>query len=373
MRQAYRTIADKTCADVVSFDANVRQRLDATEAAARAGRLCVESRLNALTGANGVIVGSNHPDPARAMAIAELLYEPEDQGADFARDRFEWLHWAAANNKLSAVAYAVEPGGSRVAFAAVVTEEGGNLVFDHLARLLVTEAELTQWHQSSLAAIDYTFRPTDYWDAANVRQAVLSTIKGENRRRMAAAALENGTIDRLPEGFTDETISKEDRDALARVDLTFLGGEYLPDAEAGEVEIARIVFASAGQDVISVRAARPESAIYYRVVDEYQRSFRCTPSTSTQPLTLAELVTLIDSCELVDDEDRGLVRFFLDAQVLPKGDAAHQRRTLQHFIRVESEFYPHLREHYEQQIERWVATGRWRDLNAAPDDAGPAE
>src|SRR5262249_39344152 len=120
----------------------------------------------------------------------------------------------------------------------------------------------------------------------------------------------------------------QDALALGRIDLTFMGGEFLPDVGTNEVEVARILFDSAAQDAISVRATRSDGAIHYRVVDEYQRTLRCTPSTSTKPLTLGELVTLIDTCELVDDGGRGLVRFFLDAQVLPKGDAAHQRRTL---------------------------------------------
>jgi len=77
--------------------------------------------------------------------------------------------------------------------------------------------------------------------------------------------------------------------------------------------------------------------------------------------TLGQLVSLIDTCEIVDLEGLGAVQFYLEEHVLPKGDLAHQRRTLRHFIRVESEFYPGLHEHYEQQIERWVTTGRGKE------------
>jgi hypothetical protein len=98
-----------------------------------------------------------------------------------------------------------------------------------------------------------------------------------------------------------------------------MGGEYLPDAQTDEVEIARIIFDSAGQDVISIRATRRDgSTIHYQVADEYERTFRFEPTTSAQPLTLRELISLIDTCELVDDEGR--------ARSLPSGRACPSER-----------------------------------------------
>ena len=48
-----------------------------------------------------------------------------------------------------------------------------------------------------------------------------------------------------------------------------MGGEYLPNRQATEVEIARINIDSTTSDVTSVYAKVGKNRIYYRVVDEY--------------------------------------------------------------------------------------------------------
>jgi len=71
----------------------------------------------------------------------------------------------------------------------------------------------------------------------------------------------------------------------------YMGGEYLPDQEEGEVEIARIEIASTTGDVTSVYARRDGIEILYRIVDEYEGDTLSghTERTSTEPLTLGEL------------------------------------------------------------------------------------
>lgn len=49
----------------------------------------------------------------------------------------------------------------------------------------------------------------------------------------------------------------------------FVGGNYLPDAGDGKVEIARIRIASTTFDVTGVYASPCEGTIVFRVVDEY--------------------------------------------------------------------------------------------------------
>ena len=49
-----------------------------------------------------------------------------------------------------------------------------------------------------------------------------------------------------------------------------MGGEYLPDSEAGEVEIVRFELESTMADVISLRARLADGKIHYRLVDEYE-------------------------------------------------------------------------------------------------------
>jgi hypothetical protein len=50
----------------------------------------------------------------------------------------------------------------------------------------------------------------------------------------------------------------------------FMGGNYLPDTEEGEVEIARIEIASTTFDVTCLFAKQNNGRILYRVVDEYE-------------------------------------------------------------------------------------------------------
>ncbi|MBA2527010.1 MAG: hypothetical protein H0V18_14700 [Pyrinomonadaceae bacterium] len=78
-------------------------------------------------------------------------------------------------------------------------------------------------------------------------------------------------------------------------------GEYLPDLLPGEVEIARIVLKSSTGDVVSIRARANVKRITYRVVDEYETSFNFEPRESAAPLTLKEILDMIDGLE--DDKD----------------------------------------------------------------------
>ena len=68
--------------------------------------------------------------------------------------------------------------------------------------------------------------------------------------------------------LTAEGISAADRNALESFHPMFMGGNYLPDTEDGEVEIARISIESTTCDVTCVCARPDGGAIHYRVVDE---------------------------------------------------------------------------------------------------------
>jgi hypothetical protein len=72
-----------------------------------------------------------------------------------------------------------------------------------------------------------------------------------------------------------------------------MGGNYLPETENGEVEIARITIDSTTRGVTSVYARPIEGRIGYRVVDEYGSDTLQDPAEmgSDRPLTLGELVS----------------------------------------------------------------------------------
>jgi len=101
-----------------------------------------------------------------------------------------------------------------------------------------------------------------------------------------------------------------------------MGGEYLPDLEESEVEIARIEIESSTFDVTSVYARRGERAgsIEYRIIDEYGGETLAEPNTmsSEQPLSLREMVafflggwSLVEVLESNFEGDlAGMLRFF---------------------------------------------------------------
>jgi hypothetical protein len=149
----------------------------------------------------------------------------------------------------------------------------------------------------------------------------------------------------------------------------FGGGSYLPRATASEVEIAGVALASTTGDVISVRARPIPNGIRLRVVDEYGARFKVKNPVRVVPLSLGELVELIDTTE--HEGMVGLVEAYLDFNwedgMGSEGDPAE----LQDFAQVVSDFYPQLGAYYEQRAEEWVQRRR-AELRAGA-DAGPAE
>jgi hypothetical protein len=102
--------------------------------------------------------------------------------------------------------------------------------------------------------------------------------------------IDEGRFDETPDLLATAGLSEEERAAIGRIDLSPMGGEYLPDQDEGEIEIARIEIDSATSDVTSVYANLDGSTIQYRVVDEYggETLSNVTERESTEPLTLGE-------------------------------------------------------------------------------------
>jgi hypothetical protein len=197
---------------------------------------------------------------------------------------------------------------------------------------------------------DINYRPTTYW---NTPESTIANIKGEHRKRMVRRAIDSGEVAGLDERMLDESLSDEARDAVGRIHPAFMGGEYLPDAdaEADEVEIARISLASVTFDVISVRARRENGKIGYRIVDEYESKIRCSPAESDKPLNLGELIDLIDGANGENVPGTGLTGCFRDLNYSPEWGKAEN---LVGFVTVTSEFYDELQEYYEEEAGEWL-------------------
>jgi hypothetical protein len=198
-------------------------------------------------------------------------------------------------------------------------------------------------------------RPESYWDCS---KEGFTNIKGEIRRRALGSALASGQFGSLPGSLLSDELSHEERFKMAAMHPSFMGGEFLPAYLAGELEIARVSLESVTYDVISVRAQKlDDGQISYRVVDEYESPFICRPGTSAEPLTMSELISLIDSVEGHNagfGDARGLTDSYRDYNYDVDKSLQHLN-VLVHFVRVSSMYYPELESWYEAEAQEWYS------------------
>jgi hypothetical protein len=100
-------------------------------------------------------------------------------------------------------------------------------------------------------------------------------------------------------------------------------------------------------DVISIRAKKRGDQIAYSIIDEYDSDFNVSPKTSRKPLTLAQLIGLIDG----GTEEGSLAICYTVGNY--SGDSLEDLDAIKSFTRVESLFYPQLNMHYEKVLDLW--------------------
>ena len=225
----------------------------------------------------------------------------------------------------------------------------------------VTAAHL-RWPRSAgggsdvRAPIDLGYRPTTYFRPRALEDYLLSKVKGAvMRRRLKAlfAAEGHGGLRALASA---PGVSEADRRVLEAIHPMFMGGNYLPDTQPGEVEIARIAIRSTTMDVTSVYARREDGVIHYRVVDEYAGDTLQGPgeATSAEPMTLGALAD-----------------FFLRAWPLVDVVAGNFEDDLGEALRffsAESDFYPDLDRLCRERVRaRYRGAGEPSDDEAAPE------
>jgi hypothetical protein len=135
-----------------------------------------------------------------------------------------------------------------------------------------------------------------------------------------------------------------------------MGGEYLPDYRPGEVEIVRIQLKSTTYDVISVRARRTPKRIAYRVVDEYGAEFLWRPTHSRRPLSLGEMIRLIDGIRYVDSDAHWYTHGFMSALRGEVPDVIENDwiEIMADFVTVQSDCYPSLHGWYWDEATDWA-------------------
>jgi len=193
---------------------------------------------------------------------------------------------------------------------------------------------------------DLNFRPNSYWGAQELGAYYGSRIKGELRRQMVVTAIDKGGI---PEKMLDSELNNNIKRAIGQIHPWNMGGEYLPDLFPNEVEIARVILKSTTMDVISIRARHTKHRIIYRIVDEYEPEywdFELTKKTSARPLTMREIISLIDL-----SREGGLVGSGRDYHFDEYGSDPEE---IYDFETAASAFYPELEAWYDAVNEEWL-------------------
>ncbi len=210
--------------------------------------------------------------------------------------------------------------------------------------------------------IDWNYRPESYWTAPDPLSKIVGNVKGTTRRKMIEDAVRNHTLDDMPDELLQDTLEEDVRLTLGQVHPQLMGGEYLPDYSSDEIEIARVSMKSTTGDVISIRARKLGDRIRYSVVDEYAMRFVLQKPESEMPLTMSEIVDLIDSVRWGSevDESEEQTNVSEDAEVFV-GLTSSLRdlnidsgiETMADFVSVTSVIYPQLETHYLKEAKVW--------------------
>jgi len=198
--------------------------------------------------------------------------------------------------------------------------------------------------------IDQNYRPVTYWPEALDQEQRLSRIHGEARRTIAREVLAEEGFAGLTEFLARETLDDEERRDWGLVHPQCMGGEYLPQLGVEDVEIARISLASTTGDQISIRASHAGEKIRYSVCDEYDTEYNLAFSSSEQPLSLGELIQLIDGSGHPEEQGPlGLLVCHWENMIEwgnPPDEAVD-------FAWIQSAWYPELTAYYEQVASDW--------------------
>lgn len=196
--------------------------------------------------------------------------------------------------------------------------------------------------------IDLDYRPETYFRPQRLERYLLSKVKGAVLRKKLQALFDAGRHAEVRTLLTAEGISAADRKALESVHPMFMGGNYLPDTEDGEVEIARISIKSTTCDVTCVYARPDGGTIHYRVVDEYggETLEGTTVARTEKPMTLGEFAgfflgawPLMDVLEMnfQGDLDASLDFFTAESGFYPDFDRLCRQRVIEHFPEPQEE------------------------------------
>jgi hypothetical protein len=150
----------------------------------------------------------------------------------------------------------------------------------------------------------------EYFQPTTPVETILRQIKGNTRRAIVTAAVEQDGIDTIPEPWLAHELSEDLKSTLGGQRPNFRGGEDLPDLLEAEIEIARVTLVnSVHGEVTSLRARkdRDGKTILLRIVDEYgegqyvdeedETKYVLEQESFPQPLTAEETLYVFRNSE----------------------------------------------------------------------------
>ena len=198
--------------------------------------------------------------------------------------------------------------------------------------------------------IDKSYRPANYFWAYDRGIRLASNIKGAERKALYERLLKEGDSGACDEIFMQPSLTVEQR-RMANTHPAFMGGEYLPDCNLNEVEIARITIASTTQDVTCVYAKRVSGGIDYRAVDEYEGMTLDdeTARRTSEPMALSELVQFFMTA--------WDLRMVLDANFV---ENCYPRSYARGFVvDASSSFYAQFGDAMDNYVEDWIRSANY--------------
>jgi len=196
---------------------------------------------------------------------------------------------------------------------------------------------------------DLEFRPQNYFWPLGLREHLLGTVKGAARRKALSQLLDEGRDRAIGDFLASPSLSESERRAFGRIHPAYLGGEFLPDKQDREIEIARITIQSVTQDVTSIYSRVVKGRYRYRVVDEYEGQMLTgkTRLSSDRPLSMRELEDFFNRTWSV-----------FGVLALNSRSLGYRNADLLAFVAVESAFYPDLEGLYRYRICTWARLRR---------------
>lgn len=207
----------------------------------------------------------------------------------------------------------------------------------------------------SVRPLDLRYRPPRYFAPRRLEAHLLAQIQNARVKAQIQAAYDAGKSEEATDLLQTAVRSPEIMHVLESVDPSFLGGNYLPPLEEGEVEIARLTLDSVTRDVKVAYAKPVHRRIRIRVLDEYDTDYLTAgPRFVARPLTLGHFARyFVETIHLYDILEMNCVTY----REPGVGDPLEAALA---FFTAQSDFYPNFdaacRRVVRQRCAHWTAT-----------------